>query len=165
MRPARPGSLTDDRPVGRVGRPIVLVADGTPLVAALDLALQRESCDVRTTVGSDTALVRASCAGSAEGVAVLDLSGELTPGGFDTLSLVRTLARAGWTVLVAGDPCRDDARIAAAVHRGASGVLSVAGPFGSCLHTILYAAGGGEVMTGPERRRWSDRYRRGLVAL
>lgn len=130
----------------------VLIVDDHELVsAALAGALRSHDLEARWVA---PAALHDELSQTSDGLVLLDLDlgvdREGTP--MDGTTLIPTLRRGGWRVLIL-TAARDEAHIAPAIAAGAVGWVNKSSPFEQLIHTVLLAARGQPILDEGERSR------------
>src|SRR4051812_25265183 len=139
---------------------VVLVEDHALLAQSLGLSLRLEGFTVSVAPLTDAESVLGLVEEMSPCLALLDL--ELGPMG-DGIVLIPPLTNAGARVVVVTG-VRDEARLAAAVGAGATGLVSKETPLRGLVETVHRAATGEELLDTATRERFSARLRQAQAA-
>ena len=150
-----------DSGVVATGFPVVIIDDHELFSTSLLLALRNSGLHASQSPVEGISELLARRPHKPAGLIVLDIDLGTDPDGrrMNGANLVDSLRAKGWAILIVTGG-NDKAGIAAAVARGAIGLVRKSSSFDVLLETVLTAANGKPVMSAAERDRWLELHRR-----
>jgi DNA-binding NarL/FixJ family response regulator len=141
--------------------PVVIIDDHELFSTSLRLALKNSGLNASQPPVENIAELQPGRPHRAAGLIVLDIDLGTDPHGrrINGADLVKDLRAKGWTILIVTGS-NDKPGIAAAVARGAIGVVHKSSSFDTLLETVLTAASGKPVMSTAQRDRWLELHSR-----